>query len=70
MQRLQHGFLAYWYHIGAVVGALALVYLGVFWQDFTLLERLLLANFAIMCLHWLRSLASPVASRISITTFV
>ena len=59
MQRLQHSFLAYWYHIGAVVGALALVYLGVFWQDFTLLERLLLANFAIMCLHWFEELGFP-----------
>lgn len=48
-----------WYHIGALVGLGTFVALFMFWSDLEVLERLLLANFAIMCLHWFEELYWP-----------
>lgn len=51
--------LRYWYHIGACVGLVAFIALGIFWQDLSTLQALLLANFGVMCLHWFEEFGFP-----------
>lgn len=44
-------FLRYWYDVGLVAGLLAIVFLVVLWHEISVLQRLLLLNFAALTLH-------------------